>query len=52
MNKYIIIKVTQDIKRFINKCNSYNIELYNIKYIDKDNIIVKIKKDEFDNIKN
>ena len=51
MNKYIIIKVTQDIKRFINKCNSYNIELYNIKYIDKDNIIVKIKKDDFDNIK-
>ena len=51
MNKYIIIKVTQDIKRFINKCNSYNIELYNIKYIDKYNIIVKIKKDDFDNIK-
>ena len=51
MNKYIIIKVTQDIKRFINKCNNYNIELYNIKYIDKDNIIVKIKKDDFDNIK-
>ena len=51
MNKYIIIKVTQDIKRFINKCNNYNIELYNIKYIDKDNIIVKIKKDDFDDIK-
>lgn len=51
MNKYIIIKVTHDIKRFINKCNNYNIELYNIKYIDKDNIIVKIKKDDFDNIK-
>lgn len=51
MNKYIIIRVTHDIKRFINKCNSYNIELYNIKYIDKDNIIVKIKKDDFDNIK-
>lgn len=51
MNKYIIIKVTQDIKRFINKCNNYNIELYNIKYIDKDNIIVKIKKDDLDNIK-
>ena len=51
MNKYIIIKVTHDIKRFINKCNSYNIELYNIKYIDKDNIIVKIKKDDLDNIK-
>ena len=51
MNKYIIIRVTHDIKRFINKCNSYNIELYNIKYIDKDNIIVKIKKDDFDNIR-
>ena len=46
MNKYIIIRVTHDIKRFINKCNSYNIELYNIKYIDKDNIIVKINTEE------
>lgn len=51
MNKYIIIKVKNNIKRFINKCNKYNIELYNINYIDKDNIIVKINKDDYKNIK-
>lgn len=51
MNKYIIIKVKNNIKRFINKCNKYNIELYNINYLDKDNIIVKINKDDYKNIK-
>ena len=51
MNKYIIINVKNNIKRFINKCNSYNIELYNINYIDKDNIIVKINKEDYKNIK-
>ena len=51
MNKYIIINVKNNIKRFINKCNKYNIELYNINYIDKDNIIVKINKDDYKNIK-
>ena len=51
MNKYTIIKVKNNIKRFINKCKKYNIELYNINYIDKDNIIVKINKDDYKNIK-
>ena len=51
MNKYIIIKVKNNIKRFINKCNKYNIELYNINYLDKDNIIVKINKYDYKNIK-
>ena len=51
MNKYIIINVKNNIKRFINKCNKYNIELYNINYIDKDNIIVKINKEDYKNIK-
>lgn len=51
MNKYIIINVKNNIKRFINKCNKYNIELYNITYIDKDNIIVKINKEDYKNIK-
>lgn len=51
MNKYIIINVKNNIKRFINKCNKYNIELYNINYIDKDNIIVKINKKDYKNIK-
>ena len=51
MNKYIIINVKNNIKRFINKCNKYNIELYNINYVDKDNIIVKINKEDYKNIK-
>ena len=51
MNKYIIINVKNNIKRFINKCNKYNIGLYNINYIDKDNIIVKINKEDYKNIK-
>lgn len=51
MNKYIIINVKNNIKRFVNKCNKYNIELYNINYIDKDNIIVKINKEDYKNIK-
>ena len=51
MNKYIIINIKNNIKRFINKCNKYNIELYNINYIDKDNIIVKINKEDYKNIK-
>ena len=51
MNKFILIKVNNNIKRFLEKCNKYNIELFNINYIDKDKIIVKIKKEDFDNIK-
>ena len=51
MNKYILIKVNNNINRFINKCNSYNIELFNIRYIDKNNIIAKIEKDKYDIIK-
>lgn len=51
MNKYIFIIVNNNIKRFINKCNSYNIELHNLNYIDKNKIIVKINKDDYHIIK-
>ena len=51
MNKYIIIKVVGNINRFIGKCNKYNIELYNIDYVDKDIITVKINKNDLDIIK-
>ncbi len=51
MSNYIIISVKNNINRFINKCNKYNIDLYNINYIDKNNIIVKIRKEDFNNIK-
>ena len=51
MNNFILISVKNNIKRFISKCNKYNIELYDIRYIDKDNIIVKINKNDFKNIK-
>ena len=51
MNKFIFIEVNNNIKRFINKCNNYNIELYEVNYIDKDKIIVKIDKNDLKLIK-
>ena len=51
MSKFIVIKVTNNIKRFINKCRTNNFELYDINYLDKNNIIIKIKKEDLDNIK-
>ena len=44
MNKYILIKVEDNIKRFIDKCKKYNINLYSIRYINTNSIIVKIDK--------
>ena len=34
MNNFILISVKNNIKRFFSKCNKYNIELYDIRYID------------------
>lgn len=51
MSKFIVIKVTNNIKRFINKCRTNNYELYDINYLDKNNIIIKIKKEYLENIK-
>ena len=51
MNKYILISVKNNINRFIDKCKKYGIELYNINYINSKEIIVKIKKDNYKNIK-
>lgn len=51
MSKFIVIKVTNNIKRFINKCRTNNYELYDINYLDKNNIIIKIKKEDLENIK-
>lgn len=51
MNKFILIEVTNNIKRFIDKCKKHDIELYNVTYIDKNKIIVKINKEELELIK-
>ena len=51
MNKFILIEVTNNIKRFIDKCKKYDIELYNVTHIDKNKIIVKINKEELELIK-
>ena len=51
MSNYILIKVTNNISRFINKCKSNNFELYNITYLKKDIILAKIKKEDLENIK-
>ena len=51
MNKFILIKVTNNIKRFIDKCKKYEIDLHNVTYIDKNKIIVKINKKDLEIIK-
>ena len=51
MNKFILIEVTNNIKRFIDKCKKYEIDLHNVTYIDKNKIIVKINKKDLDIIK-
>ena len=51
MNNFIIIKVVNNIKRFINKCSNYNLELHNITYLSSDEILVKIRKDDYKLIK-
>ncbi len=51
MNKFILIEVNNNIKKFLEKCNKYNIELFNINYINKDKIIVKINKNDYKIIK-
>ena len=51
MNRFIFIEVNNNIKRFINKCKKYSIELHNLNYINKDKIIVKIDKNDYDLIK-
>ena len=51
MNKFILIVVYNNIKRFIKKCKDYNIELHDLNYIDKNKIIVKINKKDYEDIK-
>lgn len=51
MNKFILIKVTNNIKRFIDKCKKYEIDLHNVTYIDENKIIVKINKKDLEFIK-
>ena len=51
MNKFILIKVKNNIKRFIEKNKKYNIELHNIIYINNNEILVKIFKNDYKNIK-
>ena len=51
MNNFIIIKVVNNINRFINKCCKYNLDLHNIKYLNNNEILVKIKKSDYKLIK-
>ena len=51
MNRFILIKVQNNIKRFIDKCKKYNINLHNLNYLNKDNIVVKIDKKDLEIIK-
>ena len=47
MNNLIIIKVTNHLRRFIRKCIDYQINLYNVTYLDNDNMFVKIKLEDY-----
>lgn len=51
MNRFVLIEVTNNIKRFIDKCKKYDIDLHNVTYINKNKIIVKINKNDLDIIK-
>lgn len=45
-----IVKVTNNISKFINKCIKYKIDLINITYIDSNNILIKIKREDLERI--
>ena len=51
MTNLIIIKVSKHINRFIRKCIDYKINLFEVSYIDKDNILVKIKLEDYTKVK-
>jgi len=51
MNKFIIIRVENNIRRFLDKSSKYNIELHNINYISDKEILVKIYKSDYKKIK-
>ena len=51
MNNFVFIRIENNISRFIDKCKNKNIELLDIKYIDKNTAIIKVKKSDLDNIK-
>lgn len=50
MSKLVIIKVTNNINKFIDKCIKYKIDLLNITYLDKNSILVKVYIDDLDKI--
>lgn len=50
-NRFVYIKVQNNIKRFLNKCKSYKFDLHDLNYIDDNTLIVKIDKKDYDLIK-
>ncbi|MDD4188353.1 MAG: sporulation protein YqfD [Bacilli bacterium] len=51
MTNLIVIKVSKYINRFIRKCIDYKINLFEVNYIDEDNILVKIRFDDYSKVK-
>ena len=51
MNNKIIINVKNNISRFIKKCISYNINIYNIIYLNNDEINCQIDIKDYKKIK-
>ena len=51
MNNYVYLKVTSYINRFIKKCYEYKISLYQIDYLNDEEIIVKVSLNDYKKIK-
>ena len=51
MNNLMIIKVSNHLSRFIKKCINHQINLYDVIYIDNDNMFVKIKLEDYHRVK-
>lgn len=51
MNNYLILEVNDYIDRFLNKCIKAKIQIYNIEYLNKDKIIIKINAHDYNRLK-
>ena len=51
MNNLMIIKVTNQLNRFIRKCINHQINLINVIYLDENNMFVKIHLEDYPKIK-
>ena len=51
MNSFVYLKITGYGKRFIRKCYDYNISLYNVDYLEGDDLVVKVSLKDYKKVK-